>query len=283
MTKYGTKTLLAVVAVILILGLATSGFAQGKWVFGIKGDMTFVEPFQEGGDFPTKWNDEVDSVNEGLEWEADWLELIGGTATINPAEKITRGYSAHVYLERRMSKRFGIRTSAQYLAGMSSDYGITGTHFWNDWWGDWVDGVYEAEMSASALWIAIAPRLIVPRGNFELNFGAGPLYCLANASLSFRDELVGEFWGEISSSSSQTTLAGSKIGYYGDIELKMILNSMAINVEVGYQSTGKIDVSGQATAAGEELFDVPWEGTWDSEGVLDFSGFYVAVSLEFSF
>ncbi len=283
MTKYGTKTLLAVVAVILILGLATSGFAQGKWVFGIKGDMTFVEPFQEGGNFATKWNDEVDSVNEGLEWEADWMEGMGGTATINPAEKITRGYSAHAYLERRMSKSFGIRASVEYLMGMSSDYGITGTNFWDTWWGDWVDGVYEAEMSASALKIAIAPRLIVPMGNFELNLGAGPLYCLANASLSFKDELVGEFWGEISSSSSQTTLAGSKIGYYGDIELKMIFNSMAINVEVGYQSTGKIDVAGQGTAAGEDLLGGPWEDTWDSEGVLDFSGFYVAVSLEFSF
>ena len=71
MTKYGRKALLAVVAVVLSLGLATSGFAQGKWVFGIKGDMTFVEPFQEGGDFATKWNDDVDSVNEELEWEAD--------------------------------------------------------------------------------------------------------------------------------------------------------------------------------------------------------------------
>ncbi len=115
MTKYGTKALLVVVAVVLILGLATSGFAQGKWVFGIKGDMTFLEPFQKGGDFSEKWNDEVAFVNEG------------------------------------------------------------------------------------------------------------------------------------------------------------------------YQSTGKIDVAGQGTAAGEDIFTGPREDTWDTEGILDFSGFYVAVSLEFSF
>ncbi len=282
MTKYGTKALLAVVAAILILGLATSGFAQGKWVFGIKGDMTFLEPFQEGGDFATKWNDEVAFVNEGLELEADFVELMGGTAVINPAEKITRGYSAHAYLERRMSQNFGIRASVDYLTGMSSDYGLTVTSFWFPLLLDWADGVYEAERSAAALWIAIAPRLIVPMGNFELNFGGGPFYLLANASLNEKNEIVGDFWGEIYSMSSQTTLAGSKIGYYGDIELKMIFNTMAINVEAGYQSTGKIDVAGQGTAAGED-FGVPWEDTWDAEGVLDFSGFYVAVSLEFSF
>ncbi len=282
MTKYGRKALLAVVAVILTLGLATSGFAQGKWVFGIKADMTFLEPFQEGGDFATKWNDDVDFLNEELEWGADLVELMGGTASINPAEKITRGYSAHAYLERRMSDSFGIRASVDYLTGMSSTYGLTGTDFWDALWADWMDGVYESEMSASALWIGIAPRLIVPMGNFELNFGAGPFYCLANASFKEENELVGDFWGEIFSSSYQTSLAGSKIGYYGDIELKMIFNSMAINVEAGYQSTGKIDVAGQETATGED-FGVPWEDTWDTEGVLDFSGFYVAVSLEFSF
>ncbi len=282
MTKYGTKALLAVVAVVLILGLATSGFAQGKWVFGIKGDMTFVEPFQEGGDFSEKWNDDVDSLNGWLGLEAYFVELMGGTAVINPAEKITRGYSAHAYLERRMSQIFGIRMSVDYLTGMSSTYGLTVTNFWDTWWLDWMDGVEESETSASAIWIGIAPRLIVPMGNFELNFGAGPFYCLANASLSEKGELVGDFLGELYSMSSQTSLAGSKIGYYGDIELKMIFNTMAINVEAGYQSTGKIDVAGQGTAAGED-FGVPWEDTWDTEGVLDFSGFYVAVSLEFSF
>jgi len=132
MKKHQIKGVLVILAVALVLGLATSGFSQGKWVFGIKGDVTLVEPFVVGGDWTEKWNDEVDPLNDSLEDYADLLEALGADVTLNTAEKITRGYSVHAYLERRIGEKFGIRTSVEYLMGMSSDYGFDATGYWND-------------------------------------------------------------------------------------------------------------------------------------------------------
>jgi len=280
MRRYGVKGMVAILAIALVLGLATSGFSQGDWVFGIKGDMTFVEPFVVGGDWTEKWNDEVDPLNEYLQDIADEVEALGGTITLNKAEKITRGYSVHGYLERRISEKFGFRASVEYLMGMSSDYGYDAADFWDDWYWDWLDATMEGEISASALKVALAPRLILPMEKFVLNLGAGPLYCSANASLSGKEEVVGDWWGEIYWDSYEATLTGSGFGFYGDIELKIPLDRLTIDVEVGYESTGKIDVDGEATLEGED-FGIPFEDTWDVEGALDFSGPYVAISLEF--
>jgi len=282
MRRYGVKGMVAILAVALVLGLASSGFSQGKWVFGIKGDVTFVEPFVVGGDWTEKWNDEVDPLNDGFQDLADLLEALGADVTLNTAEKITRGYSVHVYLERRIGEKFGIRTSVEYLMGMTSDYGMDATGYWSDWYWDWVDEVYEAEISTSALKVALAPRFIIPMGNFVLNLGAGPLYCRANASISDNLEVDGDWWGEMYRETGELTVTGSGFGFYGDIELKIPFDGMAIDVEVGYESTGKIKVEGEATVEGED-FGIPFEDAWDVEGALDFSGLYVALSLEFSF
>ncbi len=282
MRRYGVKGMVAILAIALVLGLASSGFSQGKWVFGIKGDVTFVEPFVVGGDWTEKWNDDVDDINQWLEDMETVLEALGGDVTLNTAEKITRGYSAHVYLERRISEKFGLRTSVEYLMGMSSDFGYDATDVWSDWWWDWLDMTEEYEISASALKVALAPRFIIPMGNFVLNVGAGPLYCRASASFTGNSEIVGDWWGEMYWDTYEETYTGSGFGFYGDIELKIPLDGMAIDVEVGYESTGKIDVEGTATIEGED-FGIPFEDEWDVEGALDFSGPYVALSLEFSF
>jgi|GEM_PF-1779407 len=282
MRRYGVKGMVAILAVALVLGLAASGFSQGKWVFGIKGDVTFVEPFVVGGDWTEKWNDEVDPLNEELQDFADYVEDMGGDITLNTAEKITRGYSVHAYLERRISEKFGFRTSVEYLMGMSSDYGFDATSVWDDWYWDWLDVTMEGEMSTSALKVALAPRLIVPMGNFVLNLGAGPLYCRASASLTGNYEIVGEFLGDIYWETYEATYTGSGFGFYGDIELKIPLDRLTIDVEVGYESTGKIDVDGEGKIEGEAE-GIPFDDEWDVEGALDFSGPYVAISLEFPF
>lgn len=283
MRRYGVKGMVAILAIALVLGLAAPGFSQGKWVFGIKGDVTLVEPFVVGGDWTEKWNDEVDPLNDDLQDTADFLEALGGDVTLNTAEKITRGYSVHAYLERRISEKFGLRGSVEYLMGMSSDFGYDATDIWDDWYWDWLDATMEAEISTSALKVALAPRLIVPMGNFVLNLGAGPLYCRANSSFTANSEVVGDWEGEIYWDTYEETYTGSGFGFYGDIELKIPFDGMAIDVEVGYESTGKIKVEGEATLEGEDE-GIPFENEWDDlEGALDFSGPYVAVSLEFSF
>lgn len=280
MRRYGVKGMVAILVVALVLGLATSGFSQGKWVFGIKGDVTFVEPFVVGGDWTEEWNDEVDPLNDYLQDFADYVEAMGGTITLNKAEKITRGYSVHAYLERRISEKFGFRTSVEYLMGMSSDYGYDAADYWDNWYWDWLSDVAESEISASAWKVALAPRLILPMEKFVLNLGAGPLYCSANASLTDNYELAGDWWGDIGWYTYDATLTGSGFGFYGDIELKIPLDGLTIDVEVGYESTGKIDVEGTATYE-EEYLGVPFTDEWDVEGALDFSGPYVAISVEF--
>ena len=282
MRGYGVKGFVAILAIALVLGLATSGFSQGKWVFGIKGDLTLVEPFVVGGDWTEKWNDEVDLINDDLQDFADAVEAWGGDVTLNTAEKITRGYSVHAYLERRIGEKLGLRGSLEYLFGMTSDYGYDATDIWDDWYWDWLSEVDENEMSASALKIALAPRLILPMGNWVLNVGAGPLYCRASASFTDSYEIVGDWWGEIFWATYEATYTGSGFGFYGDVELKIPLGGVAIDVEVGYESTGTIDVEGTATVEGEDL-GFPFEDEWDVEGALDFTGPYVAVSLEFPF
>lgn len=282
MRRYGVEGMVAILAIALVLGLAAPGFSQGKWVFGIKGDVTLVEPLVVGGDWTEKWNDRVGPINDDLQDLADLLEALGGDVTLNTAEKITRGYSVHVYLERRISEKFGLRTSVEYLMGMTSDYGYDAADVWSDWWWDWLSEVDENEISASALKVALAPRLIIPMGNLVLNVGAGPLYCRASASYTGNYELVGDWWGDMFWYTYEETYTGSGFGFYGDIELKIPFDGMAIDVEVGYESTGKIDVEGTATVEGED-FGIPFDHEEDVEGALDFSGPYVAVSLEFPF
>jgi len=284
MKKYGVKGVVPMLVVALVLGLATSGISQGKWVFGVKGNITWAQPLKAGGDMTQDFNVWVDEWNPLL---VDLEELITDAdpeneITIDLAEKITRAYSVHVYGERRIGQRFGIRTSVEYLRSNKSKTGWD-AYFWS--WGDldWLSELYEYEVSASAWKIAIAPRLIMPVGkNLELNFGAGPFYCSTTTSWTEYFELIGDWWGEMLWYTSNAKLTGSGFGYYGDIELKFKLSDrMAIDVEVGYESTPKMTTSGLVTTTGEE-WEVAFDEEIEMEGASDWTGFYVAVSLEFA-
>jgi hypothetical protein len=84
MKEYKIKGLMAILAVVLVLGLATSAFATGKLSFGVKGGMGFMAPLIKGGDlFTEDWNDMVDDLNQSLEDTKDWVESMGGTASID--------------------------------------------------------------------------------------------------------------------------------------------------------------------------------------------------------
>ncbi len=116
MQEYKTKGLMAVLAVALVLGLATSVFAAGKFSLGVKAGMGFMAPLIKGGDFSGEdWNDIVDDLNKDLEdLKKDW-EDTGGTDTINLAVKITSGWDVVGYELYRLSEMFGVRGSVGYL------------------------------------------------------------------------------------------------------------------------------------------------------------------------
>lgn len=284
MKKYGVKAVVPILAVALVLGLAASGFSQGKWVFGVKGNIAWVEPLKEGGDFANDFNQWVEERNLFLEDLKDDILAADpeNEITIDLEERIDRAYSMHAYAERRIGQTFGIRISGEYLWTNKSKSGWD-AYYW-DWWEvDWLSEVSKNEISASAWKLAIAPRLIIPVGGMVVNLGVGPFYISTKTAWTSQYQLTGDWVGDIFQSTSNGELSGSGFGYYADLELKFKLSDrMAIDVEVGYESTPKMTISGSETTTGE------WEGvpfdaeTTDLEGALDWTGFYVAVSLEFT-
>jgi len=288
MKKYGVKAVVPMLVVALVLGLAVSGFSQGKWVFGVKGNITWVQPLKAGGDFAQDYNDLVDEWNIILEDWKEWLLLEDpeNEITIDLAEKITRAYSIHAYAERRIGQRWALRATGEYLWSNQSTSSYNAYYFdrwWlNDhWWEDWWTDTYDDTMRASAWKLAIAPRFIIPVGRMVLNVGGGPFYFSTRTSYTEHAKVVGDWFGELLSSTSDLTLTGSGWGYYLDFELKFKLSDrMAMNVEVGYESTPKITTSGVETITGEDKLG-PIDEEYDWEGASDWTGFYVAVSLEF--
>lgn len=283
MKKYGVRGVVPILAAVLVLGLAASGFSQGKWVFGVKGNIAWVQPIKEGGYF-------AEDFNELVTWENLWLEDLkqeitdadpGNEITIDLAEKINRAYSMHAYAERRIGDRFALRISGEYLWTNKSKSGWD-AYYW-DWWEfDWVSEVSKYEISASAWKLAIAPRLIIPVGGMVVNLGAGPFYISTKTAWTSQYELTGDWSGNIFQSTSNGELSGNGWGYYADLELKFKLSDrMAIDVEVGYESTPKLTTSGPYTTAGE-VWGVPFDDEYELEGASDWTGFYVAVSLEFT-
>ncbi len=283
MKKYPVKSVVPMLVVALVLGLATSGFSQGKWVFGVKGNIAWVEPVKEGGDFAKDFNELIEEENLWLEDLKDDILAAdpGNEITIDLAEKINRAYSMHAYVERRIGGRFGIRISGEYLWTNKSKSGFD-AYFW-DWFEfDWLSEVYQYEMSASAWKLAIAPRLIIPVGGMVVNLGAGPFYISTKTAWTSQYELTGDWWGDMAEFTSNGELSGNGWGYYADLELKFKLSDRtAIDVEVGYESTPKMPTSGLVTTTGE-TWGVPFDDEDEWEGASDWTGFYVAVSLEFA-
>lgn len=283
MKKYGVKAVVPILAVALVLGLAASGFSQGKWVFGVKGNIAWVEPLKEGGDFAEDFNQWVEERNLFLEdlkqeiTDADPENEI----TIDLAERIDRAYSMHAYAERRIGDRFALRISGEYLWTNKSKSGLD-AYYW-DWWEfDWLSEVQKYEISASAWKLAIAPRLIIPVGGMVVNLGAGPFYISTKTVWTSQYEVTGDWWGDMFRYTSNGQLSGSGFGYYADLELKFKLSDrMGINVEVGYESTPKMTTSGQLTTTGETWWG-PVDDEDEIEGASDWTGFYVAFSLDFT-
>ena len=138
MKKYGVKGVVPMLVMALVLALATSALAAGKLSFGVKGGMGLMAPLIEGGDFLSEnWNDMVDGLNQSLEDDKAWVESMGGTASIDLAEKITRGWNIEGYAQYKITKTFGLRGTVGYLTGMNSDFGLDDIDFWSDWWWDW--------------------------------------------------------------------------------------------------------------------------------------------------
>ena len=177
MKEHKIKGLTAILAVALVLGLATSALATEKLSFGVRGGMGWMAPLIAGGDFLFEdWNDIVDDFNQDMEDEKDWVESMGGTATIDLAEKITRGWDVEGYAQLRITKILGLRGTVGYLMGMNSTFGIDARDFWDAWWADWMTDKRTATISASCLFLSLEPVLALPMGNFLLTLGGGPGY-----------------------------------------------------------------------------------------------------------
>ena len=180
MKEYKVKGLRAILAVALVLGLATSVFATEKLSFGVKGGMGLMAPLIEDGDFLSEdWNDMVDDLNQSLEDDKDWVESAGGTASIDLAEKITRGWDIEGYAQYRIAEMFGLRGSVGYLTGMNSNFGLD-ADYWDAWLGDWIIDEMTGTISASCLFMSLEPILALPMGNFLLTFGGGPAYYMGH-------------------------------------------------------------------------------------------------------
>ncbi len=278
MKRYGIKGLTAVLAIALVFGLTTSVLAAGKFSFGVKGGMGSMAPLIAGGDFgPESWNDTVDDFNQDLEDEKDWVESMGGTATIDLAEKITRGWNVEGYAQYNITETLGLRGTVGYLMGMNSNYGIDAADYWDDWWWDWMTQKTTGTVSATSLFLSLEPVLTLPMGNFVLTLGGGPGYYMAKSSSSIAEELSGDWWGTISDWAVDTLLSGSKIGYRGFLGGEYSTGSFTIGAEVGYRSTGEIDTMGQAMLTeGGVVVD-----TTDLTGKLDFTGVYILFGIRF--
>lgn len=282
MKRYGIKGLMTILAVALVLGLATSALAAGKLSFGIKGGMGFMAPLIKGGDLlPTKdWNDMVDDLNQTLEEGKDWVKSIGGTANINLAEKITRGWDIEGYAQYRITEMFGLRGSVGYLTGMSSVFGWDAS-YWDSWYGDQMTEKMTGTVSASCLFISLEAILSLPMGNFLLTFGGGPGYYMGQNSYNIRQELSGYWSGTLVHFTGDYPLSGSKIGFRGFLEGEYSTGSLTIGAKFGYRSTGEIETTGEGRLTGEE-WGVPIDETGKITGKLDFSGLYILFGIGFT-
>ncbi len=282
MKRHGMKGMITILAVALVLGLSTSVLAAGKFSFGVKGGMGWMAPLIAGGDFLLEnWNDIVDEGNQDLEDEKDWVESMGGTATINLAEKITRGWNIEGYAQYNITETLGLRGTVGYLMGMNSNYGIDAADYWDAWWADWMTQKRTGTVSATSLFLSLEPVLALPMGNFVLTIGGGPGYYLAKSSFSQTIELTGDWLGTIADLAVDALLSGSKIGYRGFLGGQYSTGNLTIGAELGYTSTGEIETTGTATVKGEDWWTGPVDDTEEITGKLDFSGLYILFGLLF--
>jgi len=278
MKEYKIKGLRAILAVALVLGLATSAFAAGKLSFGVKGGMGFMAPLIGGGDFGSEdWNDMVDDLNQLLEGLKDEVEDIGGTASIDPAEKITRGWNIEGYAQYRITEMFGLRGSVGYLMGMKSDFGFDAS-YWDSGWGDQMTEKMTATISTSCLFISLEPTLTLPLGKFLVTLGGGPGYYMGKSSVSVTGE-VSDSWDTLLDLTIDAPLiSGSKMGYRGFLGGEYSTGSLTIGAELGYRSTGQIETTGEVTLT---EWGVPVD-TEEVTGKLDFSGLYILFGIGFA-
>jgi len=278
MKEYNIKGLRAILAVVLVFGLATSVFAAGNLSFGVKGGIGLMAPLIKDGDLLFEdWNDMVDDLNQNLEDTKDLVESLGGTASIDLAEKITRGWNVEGYAQYTITKTFGLRGSVGYLMGMNSDFGYDAIDYWSDWWWDWMTEKMTGTISASCLFVSFEPVLTLPMGNFLLTLGAGPGYYMGKGSFSENYELSGDWWGTLEDFTIDIPLSGSKIGFRGFLGGEYSTGSLTIGAELGYRSTGEIETTGEATyTEGGVVVD-----TQEFTGKLDFSGLYILFKVGF--
>ena len=278
MKRHGMKGLIAILAVALVFGLTTSVLAVGKFSFGVKGGMGLMAPLIAGGDFfPQDWNDMVDDFNQELQDQKDWVESWGGTAAIDLAEKITRGWDVEGYAQYNITETLGLRGTVGYLMGMNSNYGIDAVDNWDDSFGDWMEDKLTGTVSTTCLFLSLEPVLTLPMGNLLVTIGGGPGYYMAKSSYSIAEELRGVWLGPISDWTVDAPLSGSKIGYRGFLGGEYSTGNLTIGAEVGYRSTGEIETTGQATVT-------EWGVLVDTEettGKLDFTGLYILFKLGF--
>jgi len=278
MKEYKIKGLVAILAVALVLGLATSVFAAGKLSSGVKGGMGFMSPLIAGGNFLAEdWNDVVDDMNQDLQDTKDWVEGIGGTATINLAEKITRGWNVEGYAQYRITEKFGLRGSLGYLMGMTTDYGYD-LSYSDPWIGDVTENLM-LTVGASCLFVSLEPVLTLPMGNLLVALGAGVGYYMGKTPLSSAQEAIiagVTFWDL----TTDGTLSGSGIGFRGFAEGKYSVGGLTIGVDLGYRMVA-IDTTGDMTTTGE-IFGVPIDDTEEVTGKLDFSGLYILFGIGFA-
>ena len=265
MKEYRTKGLITILAVALVLGLATSAFAAGNWSFGVKGGMGFIAPLIEGGDFGSEsWNDMVDDINELLEDGKSWIEDMGGTVSIDLAEKITKGWNVEGYAQYKISERFGLQASVGILTGMKSTFGGE----LEDW--DDLSGKATATISASCLFLSLEPVLTLPMGrNFEVTLGGGPGYYMVKSSISANLELS-DLWDTLLVT-VDVPLSASKIGYRGFLGGEYSTGRLTIGAQLGYMSTGEIETTGELTIREDGVV----LDTEEMTGKLDFSGLYI--------
>ncbi len=281
MKGYKIKGLRTILAIVLVFGLATSVLAAGKLSFGLRGGMGLMAPLIEGDNFLFgDWNDMVDDINQDLEDEKDWIESVGGTASINLAEKITRGWNIEGYAQYKVTEILELRGSVGYLMGMKSDFGGDGT-YWDDWWWDDMTDKGTTTISASCLFLSFEPVLTLPMGNFLLTFGGGPGYYMGKSSMNQTMEVSGDWSGTILDITIDAPLSGSKIGYRGFLGGEYSTGSLTIGAELGYRSTGEIETTGEATIKGED-WGMPIDDTEEMTGKLDFSGLYILFGIGFA-
>ncbi len=281
MKRYKMKGLIAILAVALVFGLTTSVLAAGWLSFGVKGGMGFMAPLIAGGDLLSEnWNDMVDDLNQSLEDDKDWVESAGGTASIDLAEKITRGWDIEGYAQYKITEMFGLRGSVGYLMGMNSNFGLD-ADYWDAWLGDWIIDEMTGTISASCLFMSLEPILALPMGNFLLTFGGGPAYYMGKSTFTVTEELTGVWSGTLLDLTIDAPLSGSKMGYRGFLGAEYSTNSLTIGAELGYRHTGQIETTGEATIKGED-WGVPVDETQELTGKLDFSGLYILFGIGFA-